>query len=109
MILPIALISNSDMSEIHVISNPDERIRNLYVNFIQERNRRLPNNQELTLRMQKNISDDPLFKIQYSKIFENPKEGRLLVSKPDQIRFTTKYTVIIHFSTPKGYWLVYDI
>ncbi len=74
-------------------------------NFLHEKHRRLPNDKELIAWIQKHIEwmecyHDPWFKIQRCKIFENPQD--------DGIR-TTKYTVVIHFSAPKGYWLQYDV
>lgn len=62
---------------------------------------------ELTRRMQENINNgyqDHWFKIQYSKVFENPKKGRITIKNIiDEVR-ATKYSVIMHFSSPK--WMM---
>jgi len=62
--------------------------------FIRDPNRMFPNEQELTTYIQKH-HDGGTFQIQYCKIFE--------------IGFTKrnhypKFTIIVHFSRPKGYW-----
>jgi hypothetical protein len=80
-------------------------LQDLCDNFLHEKHRRLPNDKELIAWIQKHIEwmecyHDPWFKIHNCKIFENPQDDGLRV---------TKYTVVIHFSAPKGYWLQYDI
>jgi hypothetical protein len=102
----IALTDDYDDSKIH-LCDAFYRItlQDLCDNFLHEKHRRLPNDKELIAWIQKHIEwmecyHDPWFKIQRCKIFENPHD--------DGLR-TTKYTVVIHFSAPKGYWLQYDI
>ena len=110
--LIIALISDYDASKF-TDPRPEHyklKLHELRTKFIKDRNRTSPNDQELTRWMQENIHDsysleDHWFKIQYCKIFENPKKIKNIV---DNVR-NTKYTVIVHFSSPKGYWLQYNI
>ena len=110
--LMIALISDYDASK---FTDPwpehyKLKLHELRTKFIKDRNRTCPNDQELTRWMQENINDrysyeDHWFKIQYCKVFENPKKIKNII---DDVR-TTKYTVIVHFSSPNGYWLQYNI
>ena len=102
----IALTDDFDDSKIHLCdAYYRARLQDLCDNFIHEKHRRLPNDKELIAWIQNHIEwmenyHDPWFKIQRCKIFENPQD--------DGLR-TTKCTVVIHFSAPKGYWLHYDI
>jgi hypothetical protein len=112
--LMIALISDYDASEL-TDPRPEHyklKLHELRTKFIKDRNRTCPNDQELTRWMQENINnghEDHWFKIQYSKVFENPKKERITIKNViDEVR-ATKYTVIVHFSSPNGYWLEYDI
>jgi hypothetical protein len=66
-------------------------------------NQIISNDKELKTWIQKHIKwmeeyHDPWFKIHNWKIFEDPKDFH-----------GTKYIIIVHFLTPKGYWLQYDI
>lgn len=70
----------------------DSRKRVRY--FIRDPNRMFPNEQELTTYIQKH-HDDGTFQIQYCKIFETGFTKR---------KHYPKFTIIVHFSRPKGYW-----
>ena len=65
--------------------------------FIKDPNRIFPNEQELTAFMQTGNHD---FQIQYCKIFETG------FTKMDH---NPKFTIIIHFSRPKGYWMEFIV
>ncbi len=112
--LMIALINDYDTTK---FTDPRAehyklKLHELRIKFIKDRNRTSPNDQELTRWMQENINNghrDHWFKIQYCKVFENLKQERVTIENIiDEVR-TTKYTVVVHFSSPKGYWLEYDI
>jgi hypothetical protein len=81
-------------------------------NFIQDKNRLIPNDQELTRWMRKKINGYDK-RIQYCKVFSNPKKHEVpFFDQIDEIQYPptyTKYTVVVHYSTPKGYWEEYDI
>jgi hypothetical protein len=81
-------------------------------NFIQDKNRLIPNDQELTRWMMKKINGYDK-KIQYCKIFSNPKKHEIpFLDQIDKIKYPptyTKYTVVVHYSIPKGDWEEYDI
>jgi hypothetical protein len=105
--LMIALISDYDTSKF-TDPRPEHyklKLSELRTKFIKDRNRTFPNDQELTRWMQENINNgyqDHWFKIQYSKVFENPKKERITIKNIiDEVR-ATKYTVIMHFSSPNG-------
>jgi hypothetical protein len=82
--------------------------------FIQDKNRLIPNDQELTRWMREKIIGYDK-KIEYCKIFSNPKKHEVpiaSVNQNDELKYSpryTKYTVVVHYSTPKGYWEEYDI
>jgi hypothetical protein len=63
----------------------------------QDKNRIFPNEQVLTAYMQKNYNSFP--QVQYCKIFDNG------ITK---IKHYPKFTIIIHFSEPKGYWMEFE-
>ena len=73
-------------------------------NFIQDKDRVIPNDQELTRWMKKRFS------IQFCKILVNPKAGKFPVYQ-DVIdeECTPRYKVVVHYSVPKGDWDVYDV
>ena len=50
------------------------------------------------------------FRIQFCKIFVNPKAGRFPIYQDiiDE-ECTPRYKVVVHYSVPKGDWDVYDI
>ena len=75
-------------------------------NFIQDKDRAIPNDQELTRWMKKCISE----RIQLCKIFVNPKAGTFPIDQ-DVIdeECTPRYMIVVHFSAPKGDWEVFDI
>ena len=75
-------------------------------NFIQDKDRVIPNDQELTIWMKKCISE----RIQFCKIFVNPKAGKFPIDQ-DVIdeECTPRYKIVVHYSDPKGDWDVYDI
>lgn len=66
-------------------------------NFIKDSDRIFPNEQELTAYMIQNANDE--FQIQYCKIIDlgPTKNG------------DRKFTIIIHYSRPKGYWVDFDV
>jgi hypothetical protein len=81
--------------------------------FIQDKNRVIPNDQELT-RWMKKCNDqydnyDDWFRIQFCKIFVNPKTQKYPLHRDGKEVYNTKYTVIVHYSVPKGHWDEYDI
>lgn len=87
-------------------------------NFIQDKNRVIPNDQELTRWMKKQTNDyydrhdyyDDWFRIQFCKIFINPKKLKYHVDRGDgKMIHSTRYTVVVHYSVPKGDWDVCDI
>jgi hypothetical protein len=74
------------------------------------------NDQELTKCMKTCLNDDNdnyWFRIQYCKIFLNPKTVQIPIFDHDsEMKYTTKYTkytVVIHYSIPKGEWNKFDI
>ena len=73
-------------------------------NFIQDKDRVIPNDQELTRWMKKRFS------IQFCKIFVNPKAGKFPIYQGviDE-ECTPRYKVVVHYSDPKGNWDVYDV
>jgi hypothetical protein len=82
-------------------------------NFIQDKDRAIPNDQELTRWMKKCINesyDKDWFRIQFCKIFVNPKAGKFPIYQ-DVIdeECTPRYKIVVHYSVPKGDWDVYDI
>jgi hypothetical protein len=82
-------------------------------NFIQDKNRLVPNDQELTRWMRKQINGYDDKRIQYCKIFSNPKKHEVpFLDQIDEIKYPptyTKYTIVVHYSIPKGDWEEYDI
>jgi hypothetical protein len=87
-------------------------------NFIQDKVRVIPNDQELTRWMKKCINeyydrfdcDKDWSRIQFCKIFINPKAGKFPIYQ-DVIdeECTPRYKIVVHYSVPKGDWDVYDI
>lgn len=77
--------------------------------FIQDKNRLIPNDQELTSWMTKKMSGYDDKKIQYCKIFSNPKKHEVpMFDQADKNKYPptyTKYTVVVHYSSPKGDWM----
>ena len=86
-------------------------------NFIQDKNRMIPTDQELTRWMKKQINEhydrndryNDWFRIQFCKKFVNPKTQKHPIYRIGKDVFSTRYTVIVHFSVPKGEWEDYDI
>ena len=66
-------------------------------NFIKDSDRIFPNDQELTAYMIQNVKNE--LQIQYCKIFD------LGLTK----KGNRKFSIIIHYSHPKGYWVDYEI
>jgi disulfide oxidoreductase YuzD len=96
----IALISDYDTSKF-TDPRPEYyklKLHELRTKFIKDRNRTSSNDQELTRWMQENINNgyqDHWFKIQYCKVFENPKQERVTIKNIiDEVR-TTKYTTTV--------------
>jgi hypothetical protein len=80
-------------------------------NFIKDKNREIPDDQELTRWMIKQINvHDSCHskKIQFCKIFVNPKRREYVYRNEKQVRSTT-YTVVVHYSIPEEDWDEYDI
>jgi hypothetical protein len=82
-------------------------------NFIQDKDRAIPNDQELTRWMKKCINesyDKDWLRIQFCKIFVNPEAGKFPIYQ-DVIdeECTPRYKIVVHYSVPKGDWDVYDI
>jgi hypothetical protein len=77
-------------------------------NFIQEKDRLIPNNQELTKWMKKRISNYDK-SIQYCMIFINPKTKKYPVYHSNEKEDNTSFTVVVHYSIPEGDWDEYDI
>jgi hypothetical protein len=86
--------------------------------FIQDEDRVIPNDQELTRWMKKCMngdhdrfdSDNDWFRIQFCKIFVNPKAGKFPIDQDiiDE-ECTPRYKIVVHYSVPKGYWHVVDV
>jgi hypothetical protein len=71
--------------------------KDIRTNFIKDAGKIFPNDQELTAYMIQNVKNE--LQIQYCKIFD------LGFTKKDNRRFS----IIIHCSHPKGYWVDYEI
>ena len=94
-------------------------LQELRTDFIQDKDRIIPNDQELTQWMKKmNDMYDKYgsdmrgdwFKIQFCKIFENPKALEHPKRRDDgKMIHNTKYTVVVHYSVPKGDWDEFDV
>jgi hypothetical protein len=86
-------------------------------NFFQDKNRLIPNDQELTRWMKKQINDyydrhecyKDWNRVQFCKIFVNPKTLIYPIRRNDKKVYNTRYTVVVHYSIPKGDWDEYDI
>jgi hypothetical protein len=78
-------------------------------NFIQDKSRLIPNDQELTAWVREKISgyDE---KIQYCKIFVNPEAGEFPIDQDiiDE-ECAPRYKIVIHYSVPKGDWEEVDV
>ena len=83
------------------------------IDFIQDKNRVIPNDQELTRWIKKHCNNnyyDNWYSIQFCKIFINPKRLKYQVDRGDgKMIHSTRYTVVLHYSIPKGDWDVCDI
>jgi hypothetical protein len=111
--LSMALIPDYD--------DPDSLFRQEFRAHIKEqflsRNKLPLNDQELTKCMKECINrsydDDYWFRIQYCKVFSNPKKHEVpIFDQGGETRYTTKwteYTVIVYYCIPKKYWEEYDI
>jgi hypothetical protein len=106
--LKVALIPDYK-SEIYDTGALSQEFR---TDFIHDKSRLIPNDQELTRWMRKKINGYDKT-IQYCKIFSNPKRREVFTfdqnSKMNYTTENTKYTVVVHYSTPKGYWEEFDI
>jgi hypothetical protein len=95
----------------------DPESQDFRANFIQDKNRVIPNDQELTKWMIKCINDrydrnryyNDWFRIQFCKIFVNPKLQTYPTCRDDKKIYNTRYTVVVHYSVPKGDWVECDI
>jgi hypothetical protein len=80
-----------------------------------DKDRMIPNDQELTRWMQKHFNDynnDYWFRIQSCEIFTNPKIFKRPTGYNEEWTYNTiytKYTVIVHYSIPNGDWDEFDI
>jgi hypothetical protein len=83
-----------------IINKQREEIKKFFIKdkYNNKQNRIFPNEQEITAYLQQHHNHSG-FEIQYCKIFEWGLDEK---SRP-------KFTIIIHFSKPKGYWMQYDI
>jgi hypothetical protein len=91
---------------------PDSLSEEFRANFIQDN--KILNDQELTKWMKKcinNDNDDYWYRIQYCKIFVNPKTLKYPrhPRHNGKIIYTTRYTVVVHHSIPKDDWREFDI
>jgi len=88
----------------------------LRTKIIQDKNRVIPDDQELTRWMKKhfdkiyNRDRCEWYTIQFCKIFMNPKS----LEHPKRLDdgkevYNIRYTVVVHYSVPKGDWKEYDI
>jgi hypothetical protein len=59
--------------------------------------------------MKKKINSSYDKRIQFCKIFVNPKTQKYPLRRNDEKIYNTRYTVVIHYSIPNGYWEEYDI
>jgi hypothetical protein len=89
--LTTALIPDSDKS----IPGYDTLSQELKADFIQDKDRIIPNDQELTSWMKKhfnNHDDDSWYTIEFCKVFTNPR-----IFHGSERVYRTKYTVIVHY------------
>lgn len=108
--LSMALIPDYDDSDLYF----QQEFRAHFKEQFLSRNKRPLNDQELTKCIKKCINDDDhSFRIQYCKVFSNPKKHEVTIfARGGETGYTTKwtkYTVIVYYSIPKGYWEEYDI
>ena len=99
--LKIALIPDSGKS----IPGYDTLSQELKSDFIQDKERIIPNDQELTNWMKKHFNDhndDSWYKIEFCKVFTNPK----IIQESEKV-WKTKYTVIVHYID--GDWDEFDV
>jgi hypothetical protein len=89
--LEIALIPDCDKQ----ISDYKTLSQELRTDFIQDKGRIIPNDQELTNWMKRHFNDndaDYWYNIVYCKVFTNPK-----IRRRGETVYETKYTVIVHY------------
>ena len=97
--LKIALIPDSGKS----IRGYDTLSQELKSDFNQDKERIIPNDQELTNWMKKHFhNDDSWNKIEFCKVFTNPK----IIQESEKV-WKTKYTVIVHYTD--GDWDEFDV
>ena len=99
--LTIALIPDCDKS----IPYDETLSQELRKDFIHDKERIIPNDQELTSWMKKhfnNHKDDSWYKIEFCKVFTNPK-----TTHRGKNIYKTEYTVIVHYVN--GDWDEFDI
>jgi len=116
--LTMALIPDYDLSNGQGLTYEfaSQILQELRTDFIQDKVRIIPNDQELTRWMKKmndmydNYDHGDWYKIQFCKIFENPKALEHPKRRDDgKMIHNTKYTVVVHYSVPKGYWDEFDV
>ena len=105
--LIIALIPDYDLSKLGLNYEAfSSELQELRTDFIQDKNRVIPNDQELTRWMKKYFSDHEDYSyikaIDFCKVFTNPKTTH----RGDYV-FKTKYSVIIHYIDTD--WVEFDI
>jgi hypothetical protein len=105
--LIIALVPDNDLSRLGVSHEfVSSILQELRADFIQDKNRRLPNDQELTRWMKKNFSDHEdhswIKAIDSCKVFTNPRTTHV-----GNHVFKTKYSVIVHYIDTD--WVEFDI
>jgi hypothetical protein len=99
--LQIALIPDCDKH----IPDYETLFQALRSDFIQDKGRVIPNDQELTNWMKKHFNDndaDRWYNIEYCKVFTNPK----IIHGEERV-YKTKYTVIVHYVDKD--WYEFDI
>ena len=111
--LTMALIPDYDLSNGHGLTYEfaSQILQELRTDFIQDKDRIIPNDQELTRWMKKmndmydNYGHGDWYKIQFCKIFEIPKALEHPKRRDDGKEvYSTRYTVVVHYSVPKGDW-----
>jgi hypothetical protein len=95
--LIIALIPDYDLSKLGLsYASVSSMLQELRADFIQDKNRKVPNDQELTRWMKKNFSDHEdhsyIKAIDSCKIFTNPQATQI-----GDHDFKSKYSVIVHY------------
>ena len=104
--LHIALIPDYDLSKSGGYYELSSKLQELRTDFIQDKNRKVPNDQELTRWMKKYFSDHEdhsyIKVIDFCKVFTNPR-----TTHQGDYDFETKYSVIVHYIDTD--WVEFDI